>query len=86
MAHSKQGIFISQQKYVLDLLTEGGKLAYKPVDTHIEFNHGLCDAPDDPMVDKRFVSETCWKVNLFGTYETRQCICSKCCQPIYAQL
>ena len=52
VAHSKQGIFISQQKYVLDLLRETGKLGCKLVDMPIEFNHGLCDASDDPMVDR----------------------------------
>ena len=52
VAHSKQGIFISQQKYVLDLLREIGKLGCKPIDTPIEFNHGLCDAPKDLMVDR----------------------------------
>ena len=36
---------------MLDLLRETGKLGCKPIDTPIEFNHGLCDAPDDPMVD-----------------------------------
>ena len=34
VAHSRHGIFISQQKYVLDLLIETGKLGCKPVDTH----------------------------------------------------
>ena len=52
VAHSEQGIFISQQKYVLDLLRETWKLWCKPIDTPIEFNHGLCEAPDDPIVDK----------------------------------
>jgi len=35
VAHSKQGIFISQKKYVLDLLKETEKLGYKPVATPI---------------------------------------------------
>lgn len=52
VAHSKLGIFISQQKYVLDLLKETGKLGCKPIDTPIEYNHGLCDAPEDLTVDK----------------------------------
>ena len=43
VAHLKQGIFITQQKYVLDMLRETGKLGCKPVHTPIEFNHGLCD-------------------------------------------
>lgn len=36
---SKQGIFISQRKYVLDLLTEVGMLECKPCDTPIVMNH-----------------------------------------------
>ena len=38
VAHSKQGIFISQQKYVTDLLKETGKTTCKPVSTPIEPN------------------------------------------------
>ena len=52
VAHSKKGIFISQQKYVTDLLKETGKLACKPVDTPINPNHKLGEALDDPTVDK----------------------------------
>ncbi|KAG8496181.1 hypothetical protein CXB51_009524 [Gossypium anomalum] len=36
VAHSREGIFISQQKYIVDLLTETGKLGCKPADTPIE--------------------------------------------------
>ena len=39
VAHSKQGIFISQQKYVMDLLKETRKLAYRPASTSIDPNH-----------------------------------------------
>ena len=38
---SKRGIFISQQKCILDLLAEIGMLDCKPVDTPIAANHGL---------------------------------------------
>ena len=38
---SKKGIFISQRKYVLDLLTETGLLDFKPADTPMVQNHGL---------------------------------------------
>jgi len=41
VAHSRHGIFISQHKYVLDLLSEYGKLGCKPVETPIEQNHKL---------------------------------------------
>ena len=38
---SGKGIFISQRKYVLDLLAETGMLECKPADTQIIQNHGL---------------------------------------------
>uniref|UniRef100_A0A2N9EW46 Integrase catalytic domain-containing protein n=1 Tax=Fagus sylvatica TaxID=28930 RepID=A0A2N9EW46_FAGSY len=41
VARSKEGIFVSQRKYVLDLLVETGMLACKPIDTPIEQNHRL---------------------------------------------
>jgi len=43
---SKQGIFLSQKKYVLDLLVETGILDCKPVDTSIVQNHCLAKYPD----------------------------------------
>ena len=44
VAHCRHCIFISQQKYVLDLLIETRKLGCKPVETPIEQNHKLCEA------------------------------------------
>ncbi|XP_021974835.1 uncharacterized mitochondrial protein AtMg00810-like [Helianthus annuus] len=38
---SKQGIFIYQKKYVLDLLAETGLIDCKPVDTPMVVNHNL---------------------------------------------
>jgi hypothetical protein len=38
IAHSHKGLFISQRKYVLDLLKETGKLGCKLVKTPIEIN------------------------------------------------
>ena len=52
IAISKQGIFLSQRKYVLDLLTETGMLACKPVETPIEMNHKLGIFPDQVPTDK----------------------------------
>ena len=52
VAHSKQGIFIFQQKYVIDLLREIGKLACKPTCTPIDPNHKLRETEEDTMVDR----------------------------------
>lgn len=52
VAHSKNGIFVSQQKYILDLLNETGMLGCKPVDTPIEQNHKLGEANEDVVVDR----------------------------------
>ena len=38
---SKEGIFINQKKYTLDLLAESGMMECKPADTPIAVNHGL---------------------------------------------
>ncbi|KAI5327167.1 hypothetical protein L3X38_026563 [Prunus dulcis] len=46
VARSKTSIFLSQRKYMMDLLTETGMLGCKPVDTTIEMNHKLCDDMD----------------------------------------
>ena len=51
VAHSKQWIFISQQKYVTNLLRETGKLACKPANTPIYPNHKLGEAKEDTVVD-----------------------------------
>lgn len=41
VARSEKGIFISQRKYVLNLLQETGMVGCKPVDSPIEVNHRL---------------------------------------------
>lgn len=52
VAHSLQEIFISQHKYIMDLLTDSGKLGCKPAEPPIEFNQRLGDNPEDSPVDK----------------------------------
>ena len=51
-ARSKHGIFLSQRKYVLDLLAETCMLDCKPVDTSIEQNHRLGLFPDQVPTHK----------------------------------
>ncbi|KAI5317138.1 hypothetical protein L3X38_036845 [Prunus dulcis] len=52
VARSTTGTFLSQRKYVLDLLTETGMLGCKPVDTPIEMNHKLCEDIDQELTNK----------------------------------
>ncbi|CAL8134140.1 unnamed protein product [Prunus armeniaca] len=52
VARSQQGIFLSQMKYVLDLLTDTGMLDCKPADTPIIQNHHLGEYPDQVPTNK----------------------------------
>ncbi|XP_021804165.1 uncharacterized protein LOC110748497, partial [Prunus avium] len=52
VARSQKGIFLSQRKYVLDLLTDIGMLDCKPVDTPIVQNHYLGEHPDQVPTNK----------------------------------
>jgi hypothetical protein len=52
VARSKQGIFLSQRKYILDILTDTGMLASKPADTPTELNHQLGGYPDQVPTKK----------------------------------
>ncbi|KAA0060514.1 putative mitochondrial protein [Cucumis melo var. makuwa] len=52
VVRSKEGIFVSQRKYTLYLLTETGILRCYPVDTPIELNYKLRNSYDKVPVDK----------------------------------
>ncbi|CAL8073329.1 unnamed protein product [Prunus armeniaca] len=52
VAKSKTIIFLSQRKYVMDLLTETGMLGCMPADTPIEMNHKLCEDMDQEPTNK----------------------------------
>jgi len=55
VARSRKGISLSQQKYVIDLLTETRMLSCKPVETPMEMNHKLGIFPDqDPTYKDRY--------------------------------
>lgn len=51
-AYSKSRIFISQQKYILNLLKKTGKLTCKPANTSIDPNPKLGLAKEDHEVKK----------------------------------
>lgn len=51
VAYGSQGIYLSQRKYVLDLLAETGMLNCRPATTPIEQNHRILADSGDP-VDK----------------------------------
>lgn len=53
VARSKHGIFLSQRKYILDLLTETGMLGCKPINTPIEQNHKLFQCQSATSTDKQ---------------------------------
>jgi hypothetical protein len=51
IAHSLKGLFISQQKYTLDLLKETEKLGCKPITTPINSNIKLNTEDGEPLKD-----------------------------------
>lgn len=52
VTYSRQGIFISQIKYILDLLKEVGKLGCKTIGAPIEQNHRIGNDEESPKVEK----------------------------------
>ena len=53
VARSRQGIFLYQRKYILDLLAEVGLLECKPADIPIVQNHKLGEYVDQVPADKQ---------------------------------
>ncbi|CAA7408973.1 unnamed protein product [Spirodela intermedia] len=52
VAHSSKGIFISQRKYITDLLTETGKSVCKPAKKPIDPNQKLCMTNEEISIDR----------------------------------
>ena len=53
VAYSKNGIMLSQQKYVLNLLAETGFIDCRPAKTPMEVNHKLTLNDDEPETNAR---------------------------------
>lgn len=53
MAWSRKGIFISQKRHILDLLTEIGLSGARPAETPIEINYGLNDQDSRLLINAR---------------------------------
>lgn len=54
VVRSDKGIFISQRKYILDLLEETGMLGCRPADSPIEVNHHLCSGVGNSVEEERY--------------------------------
>jgi hypothetical protein len=52
VARSKHGIFISQRKYIFDLLKETRMLGCKAIDNLVGANVKLGEISESPVVDK----------------------------------
>ena len=52
VARSSKGIFVSQRKYVLDLLQETSMLGCKPTYTPIDLNHNLRTIVESNVIDR----------------------------------
>lgn len=62
VVRTNQGIFLSQRKYVLDLLTETGMLSCKPAETPMEINHKLGIFSNQVQTDKGRYQQTVEKL------------------------
>jgi hypothetical protein len=79
VARSKQSIFISQGKYVVNLLKETRMLSYKTCDTPIEQNHKLDEDQRDVLADKgRYIPMLSWKIDLSVTHSFGYCLFCHC--------
>ena len=78
VSRSKKGMFLSQRKYVLDLLEETSKVEAKSCTTPMVPNVQLMLDDGNPFYNPK-VSKGGWETELSHRDVTRYCICSKCC-------
>ena len=83
VAHSKKGIFISQQKYITNLLKETGKIACRPASTPVDPNIKLRSAEEDISVDKEMYQRVVSRL-IYLSHTRPDIFCYKLSQSIYA--
>lgn len=66
VAHSSKGVFLSQRKYTLDLLSETGILGSKPVDTPLDASQD--SSQGGGTCGSRAISKASWETNLSFPY------------------
>jgi hypothetical protein len=76
-AHSKKGIFISQQKYITDLLNKAGKKGCKPVSSLIDLSIKLGNTVEGATVNKEMYQGLVGKLIYFVSHKTKHCFCCK---------
>ncbi|CAA7390863.1 unnamed protein product [Spirodela intermedia] len=81
VAYSK-GVFLSQHKYILDLLQETGKLECKPADTPIDPNLSLGEGKESDQVDKSSYQRLIGRL-IYLNHTRPDNICSECTQSAY---
>lgn len=77
IAKSKKEIFISQKKYIIDLLDEPGMLGCKPSITHIDPNIKLEKTKNSIPVDNGRYQHHVDRLIYLSPYKTKYCICSE---------
>ena len=63
---SKEGIFVSQRNYTIDLLIETSMLGCRHANT-LKFNYKLENSSDKVPIERK-ISASCGKFNLIVTY------------------
>ena len=82
-ARSTKGIFISQRKYILDLLNEIGLLGCKAIENPIEPKLKLQPASLAEVIDKEKCQRLVGRL-IYLSYSSQYCFCSKHGESIHA--
>jgi len=83
VAHSRKGTFISQQKYIIDLLKEIGKTTCKLTSSPFDPNIKLGSSKKDIIMNKEMY-QTCWQTYLLISHYARYCFYCESNKSIYA--